>query len=123
MEIADGIHRIQTPLGDRVNCVYLFVGTRSALLFDTAIGPAITSHVEPYLAGAGVEPGQVRYVVNSHCDWDHPVATARCATWLRRRCSAATNWTGRWSRTPTCSSRAVTTSLPRTASPSRRRPG
>ena len=71
MEIADGIHRIETPLGDRVNCVYLLVGTRSALLFDTAIGPAISSHVEPYLARTGVEPGRVRYVVNSHCDWDH----------------------------------------------------
>jgi glyoxylase-like metal-dependent hydrolase (beta-lactamase superfamily II) len=71
MEIADGIHRIETPLGDRVNCVYLLVGTRSALLFDTAIGPAISSHVEPYLARAGVEPGRVRYIVNSHCDWDH----------------------------------------------------
>jgi glyoxylase-like metal-dependent hydrolase (beta-lactamase superfamily II) len=71
MEIADGIHRIETPLGDRVNCVYLFAGTRCALLFDTAIGPAVTSHVEPYLTRAGVEPARIRYVVNSHCDWDH----------------------------------------------------
>ena len=71
MEIADGIHRIETPLGDRVNCVYLFVGTRSALLFDTAVGPAVASHVQPYLARVGVEPTQIRYVVNSHCDWDH----------------------------------------------------
>lgn len=71
MEIADGIHRIQTPLGNRFNCVYLLVGTRTALLFDTAIGPAVTSHVEPYLASLGLEPGQLRYVVNSHCDWDH----------------------------------------------------
>jgi glyoxylase-like metal-dependent hydrolase (beta-lactamase superfamily II) len=71
MEVADGIHRIETPLGERVNCVYLFAGTRSALLFDTAIGPAVASHVAPYLAGVGVEPGRVRYVVNSHCDWDH----------------------------------------------------
>jgi glyoxylase-like metal-dependent hydrolase (beta-lactamase superfamily II) len=71
MEIAEGIHRIQTPLGDRFNCVYLFHGTRSAMLFDTAIGPAITSHVAPYLTGAGIEPGRIRYVINSHCDWDH----------------------------------------------------
>jgi glyoxylase-like metal-dependent hydrolase (beta-lactamase superfamily II) len=69
--LRDGIHRIETPLGDRVNCVYLLAGTRSALLFDTAIGPAISSHVEPYLARTGVDPGRVRYVVNSHCDWDH----------------------------------------------------
>jgi glyoxylase-like metal-dependent hydrolase (beta-lactamase superfamily II) len=71
MEIADGIHRIQTPLGDRVNCVYLFVGTRSALLFDTAIGPTVASHVEPYLASVGLEPTAIRYAINSHCDWDH----------------------------------------------------
>jgi glyoxylase-like metal-dependent hydrolase (beta-lactamase superfamily II) len=71
VEVAEGIYRIETPLGGRVNCVYLFVGTRCVLLFDTAVGPVVASHVEPYLAGVGVEPARVRYVVNSHCDWDH----------------------------------------------------
>jgi glyoxylase-like metal-dependent hydrolase (beta-lactamase superfamily II) len=27
--------------------------------------------VGPYLAGAGAEPARIRYVINSHCDWDH----------------------------------------------------
>ena len=71
MEVAEGIHRIETPLGERVNCVYLFAGTRAALLFDTAIAPAVTAHVVPYLHRTGVDPGQIRYVINSHCDWDH----------------------------------------------------
>jgi glyoxylase-like metal-dependent hydrolase (beta-lactamase superfamily II) len=71
MQVAEGIHRIQTPLGERVNCVYLFSGTRAALLFDTAIGPAVGAHVAPYLEHAGVDPARIRYVVNSHCDWDH----------------------------------------------------
>lgn len=71
MQVAEGLHRIETPLGERVNCVYLFAGTRAALLFDTAIGPAVASHVAPYARHAGVDPAQIRYVVNSHCDWDH----------------------------------------------------
>jgi glyoxylase-like metal-dependent hydrolase (beta-lactamase superfamily II) len=71
MEIAEGIHRIETPLGERVNCAYLFTGTRAALLFDTAIAPAVTAHVVPYLNRTGVDPAQIRYVINSHCDWDH----------------------------------------------------
>ncbi len=71
MQVAEGIHRIETPLGERVNCVYLFAGRRTALLFDTAIGPAVADHVAPYLRRAGVDPARVRYVVNSHCDWDH----------------------------------------------------
>jgi glyoxylase-like metal-dependent hydrolase (beta-lactamase superfamily II) len=71
MEVAEGIHRIETPLAERVNCVYLFAGTRAALLFDTAIGPAVLSHVAPRVRSAGVAPERIRYVVNSHCDWDH----------------------------------------------------
>jgi len=71
MEIAEGIHRIETPLGERVNCAYLFRGTGAALLFDTAIAPAVTAHVVPYLNHTGLDPAQIRYVINSHCDWDH----------------------------------------------------
>jgi glyoxylase-like metal-dependent hydrolase (beta-lactamase superfamily II) len=71
MEVAEGIHRIETPLGERVNCVYLLAGTRAALLFDTAIVPAVTAHVVPYLDRVGVDPARIRYVINSHCDWDH----------------------------------------------------
>ena len=100
MEIAEGIHRIETPLGDRVNCVYLLAGTRCALLFDTAIDPVVASHVEPYLARVGVEPARVRYVVNSHCDWDHhggngavrdlaPAAVLCCSTPHQSRTNSA----------------------------------
>lgn len=71
MQVSEGIHRIETPLGERVNCVYLFAGTHAALLFDTAVVPAVASHVGPYLERAGADPGRIRYVVNSHCDWDH----------------------------------------------------
>ena len=37
MEIAPRIHRIEAPLGDRFVCMYLFVGTESALLLDTGL--------------------------------------------------------------------------------------
>jgi glyoxylase-like metal-dependent hydrolase (beta-lactamase superfamily II) len=70
MEVAPGIHRIDTPLGERVNSVYLFVGD-DLLLFDTAIDGASETHVLPYLASIGREPAEVRWVVVSHCDVDH----------------------------------------------------
>ncbi|CAN5643164.1 hypothetical protein BH24ACT5_BH24ACT5_02060 [soil metagenome] len=69
-EVVPGIHRIDTPLGDRVNSIYLFVGEHIAL-FDTAVDGASEQYVVPYLASLGREPGEVRWVIVSHCDVDH----------------------------------------------------
>lgn len=71
MEVAQGVHRIETPLGDRVNCLYLFTGSDNALLFDTAIDPTVREALPAYLDTIGYDPGCIRFVVNSHCDWDH----------------------------------------------------
>lgn len=70
MEVAPGIHRIDTPLGERVNSVYLFVGDDIAL-FDTAVDGASEQYVVPYLASIGRHPDDVRWVIVSHCDVDH----------------------------------------------------
>jgi glyoxylase-like metal-dependent hydrolase (beta-lactamase superfamily II) len=69
MEIAPGIHRIQSPLGDRFVCMFVLVGDDAVLIFDTGlkdeiIHRAILQRKEP-------EPGQVRYIVISHADFDH----------------------------------------------------
>ncbi len=37
MQIADGIHRIDTELGPRVNSLYLFRGRDACLLFDRGV--------------------------------------------------------------------------------------
>ena len=70
MEIAEGIHRIDTPLGARTNAVYLLAGDHVAL-FDTAVDGAIAPYVLTYLDSIGRDPEEVRWVVVSHCDVDH----------------------------------------------------
>lgn len=71
MEIADGIHRIETDLGDRVNCLYLLVGDRHALLVDTGLDETPAAFLAPYLARTGVDAARIRWVLNTHCDMDH----------------------------------------------------
>lgn len=77
--VADGLHRVDAPLGERFASLYLAVGSRSALLFDTGVDGTIPTHVLPALAELALEPGDVSTVVVSHCDVDHfgGVADAR----------------------------------------------
>lgn len=71
MEVAPGVHRIEAPLGDRFVCVYVLVGGEAVLVVDTGIDSTPYEYVAPYLARIGVEPGRIRYVLNSHADYDH----------------------------------------------------
>ncbi len=71
MEIADGIHRIQAPLGDRFVCMYLLLGESAALLIDTGLAPMPAEVLDPYLGRIGVGWDRVRYVLTSHIDFDH----------------------------------------------------
>lgn len=71
MEITPGLHRIDTPLGARLCSVYVIVGERETLVFDTGITGTIDAYVLPYLATFGVSARSVRWVVISHCDVDH----------------------------------------------------
>lgn len=70
-EVAPGIHRVDTPLGERVNSVYLFVGDDDIAMFDTAVDGMSQERVVPYLESIGRDPAEVRWVVVSHCDVDH----------------------------------------------------
>ncbi|MBI2942236.1 MAG: MBL fold metallo-hydrolase [Chloroflexi bacterium] len=71
MEVAPGIHRIETPLGDRVACLYLLVGDERALLVDTGIDATPRESLLPYLTAQGIRPEQIGYVLISHPDLDH----------------------------------------------------
>ena len=71
MEIAPGIHRIETPLGDRFVCLYLLVGSEHALLLDTGVDSTPAEYLAPYLDEIGLAADKIRYVVNSHADFDH----------------------------------------------------
>lgn len=70
-EVLPGIHKIDTSLGERLSSLYLFVGDRRAVLFDTGVDGTIPGSVIPYLQRIGIPGGHVDTVVISHCDVDH----------------------------------------------------
>lgn len=71
MEVAPGIHRIDTPLGERRCSSYLLVGTEAALLVDTGLAGAVEGSILPAMAEIGVVPEKVRLILISHADIDH----------------------------------------------------
>ena len=70
MEILPNIHRVSTPMGERVVHQYLFVGDK-VLLFDTGLDSSIEEVVFPYLKSIGVDPGRLQFALVSHADGDH----------------------------------------------------
>ncbi|UNK70517.1 MBL fold metallo-hydrolase [Microbacterium sp. H1-D42] len=70
-EIRRGIHRIQAPLGERFIAMYLLTGPEGALLFDTGVTDSVTGTLLPYLDEIGFDPARLRWVISSHCDFDH----------------------------------------------------
>jgi len=71
MLLRPGLHRIQAPLGERFVALYLFEGPDGALLFDTGIADSVTGTLLPYLRTIGFDLARLRWVVSSHCDFDH----------------------------------------------------
>ncbi len=71
MEISQGIHRIEAPLGDRFNALYLLVGSDASLLIDTGLAPDIEGTLLPYLDSIDHVPERIRYAINTHSDYDH----------------------------------------------------
>lgn len=68
MEIATGIHRIETAFGERINAVYYLNGAERSLLVDTGTRHSAAAIVAAIEDLGGRPPD---YVVNTHCDWDH----------------------------------------------------
>lgn len=72
MEVAPGIHRIETPLGDRLNSLHVLLSQKNqALLIDTGLANTLEEHLVPYLKNLGLDPRQIRYVLITHADFDH----------------------------------------------------
>lgn len=76
MEVAPGIHRIEAPLGERFVAMYLLVGDECSLLIDTGMDRMPYDYLLPYLDEIGVPATQIRYVLNSHADYDHTAGNA-----------------------------------------------
>lgn len=71
MEVVEGIHRIEAPLGDRIVCLYLLIGDRGVLLVDTGLDGTPRESLLPYLDANHVEPAGITYVLTTHIDFDH----------------------------------------------------
>jgi len=71
MEVAPRIHRIEAPFGERFVCMFLLVGETHTLLVDTGIDSMPGEYLVPYLDKIGLDVGKIRYVLNTHADFDH----------------------------------------------------
>jgi glyoxylase-like metal-dependent hydrolase (beta-lactamase superfamily II) len=70
VEVARGIHRIESVLGPRPFSQYLLHGERS-LLVDTGVAGTPGEVILSYLDSVGVDPGDLDFVLNTHADVDH----------------------------------------------------
>ena len=78
-QIRPGLHRIPAPLGERFIAMHLFDGPDGALLFDTGIAESVPGTLLPYLDEIGFDLARLRWVVSSHCDFDHTGGNAALA--------------------------------------------
>lgn len=71
LEVADGVFRVDAPLGARVMSLYLVRGDDEVLLFDTGIDGTIPETLLPAMKSLAIRPKDISTVVISHCDVDH----------------------------------------------------
>jgi glyoxylase-like metal-dependent hydrolase (beta-lactamase superfamily II) len=71
VEIAPGIHRIESDLGERFVCQYLVVGAERTLLVDTGLRDTPAEVIAPYLERIGLGVDAIDVVLISHADVDH----------------------------------------------------
>jgi glyoxylase-like metal-dependent hydrolase (beta-lactamase superfamily II) len=71
MEILQGIHRIESDLGERFMCQYLLIGEERTVLVDTGLSGTPGEVIVPYLEGIGLGIEDVDEVIISHADVDH----------------------------------------------------
>ncbi|OGG50644.1 MAG: hypothetical protein A3F84_07825 [Candidatus Handelsmanbacteria bacterium RIFCSPLOWO2_12_FULL_64_10] len=70
MEILQGIHRLQTPLGTRSLYQHLLIGERCVLI-DTGVTKTPEEVLIPYLRQVGLGPDRIDLALISHADADH----------------------------------------------------
>lgn len=70
MEVAPGIHRIESVLGPRPFSQYLLRGERM-MLVDTGVKETPADVILPFLDAQGIDAAELDYVLVSHADVDH----------------------------------------------------
>ena len=78
MDVAGGIHRIDTDFYGRVNSLFLLVGDSKTMLIDTGVGSTPGEYLVPYLRENQID-APIDYVVNTHADLDHVGGNAAVA--------------------------------------------
>ena len=71
VEVAPGIHRIESDLGPRFMCQYAFIGDERTLLLDTGLAETPERVIGPYLESVGSSLEAIDDVVITHADVDH----------------------------------------------------
>lgn len=71
MEVANRIHRIEAPLGDRIVCIYVLVGDEHVLIVDTGLANTPAESILPYLKAKEIDIDSSVFVLTSHADNDH----------------------------------------------------
>jgi glyoxylase-like metal-dependent hydrolase (beta-lactamase superfamily II) len=71
MELSPGLHRIECPIGPRYVAIYAIVGSKYTLLVDTGFDDSIRTTVVNYFKEKKLSLDSVRYVINTHSDYDH----------------------------------------------------
>ena len=70
MEVAPGIHRIESTLGPRPFSQYLLHGDKT-LLVDTGVAETPQEVVLPFFESASIDPASLDFMLISHADVDH----------------------------------------------------
>jgi glyoxylase-like metal-dependent hydrolase (beta-lactamase superfamily II) len=78
MDVAGGIHRIDTDFYGRVNSLFLLVGANKTMLIDTGVGSTPGEYLVPYLRDHAID-APIDYVLNTHADLDHVGGNAAVA--------------------------------------------
>jgi glyoxylase-like metal-dependent hydrolase (beta-lactamase superfamily II) len=71
MELSPGLHRIECPIGPRYVAIYAIVGSKYTLLVDTGFDDSIRTTVVNYFKEKKLSLDSVKYVINTHSDYDH----------------------------------------------------
>jgi glyoxylase-like metal-dependent hydrolase (beta-lactamase superfamily II) len=71
MEVAPGIHRIESDLGPRFMCQYVLAGEERTLLADTGMPETPATVIGPYLQSIGRSLADLDLVLITHADLDH----------------------------------------------------
>lgn len=80
MEVAPGIHRIESILGPRPFSQYLLRDERT-MLVDTGVAQTPKEVILPYLESVGLDPGDLDFVLDTHADADHFGGNAAITEW------------------------------------------